>query len=192
MAADAFAVKPTLTGQRVVLRPFTAEDFPAIRDALRDPDTRRLTGSGELTWNPTTEQRVRRWYDTRNAQPDRLDLAVVDKERGVCIGEVVLNEWDPANRSCNFRAMVTPAGRDRGLGTEATRLLLAHGFERLHLHRISLQVFASNPRARRVYDKVGFVAEGVLREVLHCDGQWIDATMMSILASEWAKHRGNP
>ena len=108
------------------------------------------------------------------------------------MGEVVLNEWDPANRNCNVRTMLTPAGRDRGLGTEAVRLMLAYGFERLHLHRVSLQVFAFNPRARRVYDKVGFVAEGVLREVLHDDGAWIDATMMSIVADEWVTHRGHP
>lgn len=191
-ATAGFSVKPTLTGERVVLRPFAAEDFPAIRDALRDPDTRRLTGSEQLDWSRTTQERVRRWYDTRNAQPDRLDLAVVDRERGGCVGEVVLNEWDPANRNCNFRTMLTPAGRDRGLGTEAVRLMLAYGFERLHLHRVSLQVFAFNPRARRVYDKVGFVAEGVLREVLYHDGAWVDATMMSILADEWATHRGHP
>lgn len=189
-----FSVKPTLTGDRVLLRPFAAEDFPAIRAALCDPETRRLTGSaagGSPEWDLATETRIRRWYGTRNDQPDRLDLAVVDRSTGRCVGEVVLNEWDEKNMSCNFRAMLAPAACGRGLGTEAVRLIVGHGFDGLGLHRISLEVYAFNPRARRVYEKVGFVAEGVLRDALLHDNQWVDSTVMSVLADEWAKHRGH-
>jgi hypothetical protein len=55
--------------------------------------------------------------------------------------------------------------------------------------------FSAKPaltRARRVYDKVGFVAEGVLRDALRWGDEWIDATVMSILAPEWSRHRGHP
>jgi len=71
---------------------------------------------------------------------------------------------DQQNRSCNFRIFLGRAGRDRGLGTEATRLIVGYGFEGLGLHRISLEVYSFNPRARRVYEKAGFQAEGILRE----------------------------
>jgi RimJ/RimL family protein N-acetyltransferase len=84
-----------------------------------------------------------------------------------------------------LRILIGPAGQNRGLGTEATRLIVGYGFERLGLHRISLEVYAFNPRARRAYEKAGFRAEGVLRESLRYGGQWIDATVMSILAPEW-------
>lgn len=71
-------------------------------------------------------------------------------------------------------------------------MIVGYGFETLGLDRISLEVYAFNPRARRVYEKVGFVAEGVLRHALRWDGERIDATVMSILAHEWAAHRGHP
>ncbi|WP_089010722.1 GNAT family N-acetyltransferase [Micromonospora inositola] len=186
----AFSVKPTLIGERVLLRPFVDDDVAAFQAVLADPEVARLTGSppGE----GSDPGRLRAWYSSRNAQTDRLDLAVVDRATGACVGEVVLNEWDGPNRSCNFRTLIGPAGRDRGLGTEAVRLVVGYGFERLELHRISLEVFAFNPRARRVYEKVGFVAEGMLRQVLRDGGGWVDATVMSILAPEWAVHRGHP
>ncbi|MCT2280001.1 GNAT family N-acetyltransferase [Micromonospora chalcea] len=185
-----FSVKPTLTGERVVLRPFHDDDLPALATILADPEVVRLTGSpaGE-TFEPA---RLRAWYGTRNSQDDRLDLAVVDRVSGACVGEVVLNEWDRANASCNFRTLIGPGGRDRGLGTEAVRLVVGYGFERLGLHRIGLEVFAFNPRARRAYEKVGFVAEGTLRQVLRDGDGWVDATVMSILAPEWNRHRGHP
>ena len=46
-------------------------------------------------------------------------------------------------------------------------------------------------RARRAYEKAGFAAEGVLRHALCWDDERIDATVMSILAHEWAAHRGD-
>jgi RimJ/RimL family protein N-acetyltransferase len=194
-----FSVKPVLTGDRVVLRPFRADDIPALLEALADPEVLRLTGSvhdsvpdAETVLGPDEADSLGRYYATRNEQPDRLDLAVIDQARGRCVGEVVLNQWDEGNRSCNFRTLIGPAGRDRGLGTEALRLIAGYGFEQLGLHRISLEVYAFNPRARHVYEKVGFIAEGVLRDALRYEEGWVDATVMSILDHEWARHRGHP
>ncbi|WP_369259505.1 GNAT family N-acetyltransferase [Streptomyces sp. R35] len=184
-----FSVKPVLTGDRAVLRPFTEDDVPVMAEILDDPEVIRLTGS------PTQEfglDRLRSWYGTRNDQDDRLDLGVVDRATGELVGEVVLNEWDRHNHNCSFRVLIGPRGRDRGLGTEATRLIVGHAFEQLGLHRVSLYVFAFNPRARRAYEKAGFVAEGVERQTLLHEGEWIDAVRMSVLAHEWATHRGHP
>jgi len=189
-----FSVKPTLVGERVLLRPFLVEqDLPVLRPVIQDPEVGRLTGSPVAeSWDDAAEDRFVTWYSTRHEQRDRLDLAVIDQATGACVGEVVLNEWDAGNRSCNFRILLAATGRDRGLGTEATRLIVGYGFERLGLHRISLGVFSFNPRARRAYEKAGFVVEGVLRDAYLCDGVWVDDIVMSILAPEWEIHRGRP
>lgn len=150
---------------------------------LADPEVRRCTGGAHLSFD---EQRLRTIYAARADATDRLDLAVVDRATGELVGEVVLNQWDAHNRSCVFRTLLGPAGRGRGLGTEATRLIVGHGFEQLGLHRISLFVYAFNPRARRVYEKVGFVSEGVERETLLHEGEWVDSVRMSLLDREWA------
>lgn len=195
-AASPFASKPTLAGEHAVLRPFVDGDLSAMVEAIADPEVGRLTGSVNsstaVPGDAFDEGRLREWYSSRNEQPDRLDLAVVDRETGACVGEAVLNEWEPENSSCNFRILIGPRGRDRGLGTEATRLLLAHAFETIGLHRVSLEVYAFNPRAQRAYEKVGFVPEGVRRDALRFDDEWVDSVLMSVLASEWWKHRGRP
>ena len=194
-----FAVKPTLDGDKVVLRPFNDGDLPDIRAALLDPEARILTGSvhdeaqahAPESESADEEKLLIDWYSTRNDQPDRLDLAVVDKATGKCVGEAVLHQWDPGNESCNFRILIGPKGRDRGLGTEATRLIVGYGFEHLGLHRISLEVYAFNPRARHVYEKAGFVHEGTKRQALRWDGEWVDAHLMAILASDWTSRHAH-
>lgn len=178
-----FTDKPTLAGERTVLRPFTEADAEAMGEIIRDPEVVRFTFDPSVELTP---ERLRSWYGSRSAQPDRLDLAVTDRATGELVGEVVLNEWDPDARSCTFRTLIGPRGRGRGLGTEATRLIVGHGFERLGLRRIQLEAYGNNPRALRVYEKVGFVVEGVRREVTFRDGEWVDEVIMAILDREWA------
>jgi RimJ/RimL family protein N-acetyltransferase len=185
--APSFADKPTLTGQRVLLRPVTAADAPGLAEV--DQEARRLTG----THARHTPEQLEHWYATRADHDDRLDLAIVDRTGGRYAGEVVLNDLDRDNRSCGLRILlVGERFRGRGLGTEATRLVLAHAFDTVGLNRVALEVYDFNPRARRVYEKVGFVHEGTLRRALRWDGDWVDAHLMSVLADEWSAHRGRP
>ncbi|TFD52233.1 N-acetyltransferase [Cryobacterium frigoriphilum] len=184
-----FAEKPTLTGERVLLCSFTPREIEAMGAILADPDVLILTGSVHTSADAHTrstalDSATRRWYETRADQPDRLDLAIVDRATSVCVGEAVLNELSPENDSCNFRILIGPAGRDRGLGTEATRLIIRHAFQATSLHRIELEVFAFNPRAQHVYESAGFALEGRRRDAHKFDNGYVDALTMSILRPE--------
>jgi RimJ/RimL family protein N-acetyltransferase len=175
-----FADKPVLVGERVTLRPVAAEHAEGLFELVSDPEVRRLTGShGEISLEAS-----RQWYASRGGHDDRLDLAVVADGRYV--GEVVINELDPGNLSCNLRiALVGSRAFGKGYGTEAIELVLDHVFGTTALHRVSLDVHSFNERARHVYKKVGFVEEGVLRDALFWDGEWHDSVVMSILRTEW-------
>lgn len=54
-------------------------------------------------------------------------------------------------------------------------------FDVVRVHRIELQVYDFNPRARHVYENLGFVLEGTRRDALRWDGQWIDCHLMGLL-----------
>lgn len=107
VAVTDFSHKPTLTGDRVVLRPFRDGDADVMWESFADPESNRLTG----THTVFTEDQVRAYY---------------------------------------------------------------------------------NPRARRAYEKAGFVVEGVMRDALLWDGEWVDATLMSMLESDWTSRGGAP
>ena len=54
----------------------------------------------------------------------------------------------------------------------------------LDLHRLELEVYAFNDRARHVYESLGFVEEGVRRDALWQDGAFHDAILMSVLSTD--------
>ena len=64
------------------------------------------------------------------ATTDRRDLSIVERATGTWIGELAILDWDADNHSCGFRIALAPGGRDRGYGTEATRLIVDHVFTR--------------------------------------------------------------
>ncbi|HET9313454.1 MAG TPA: GNAT family protein [Nitrospira sp.] len=182
-----FTHKPTIEGRRVKLRPVQAQDAPTMHRILQDAEAAILTGtvhSSRQTTLPWTVDDLRATYERWSSADDRLVLAVIDQATDAMVGEVVLNDWNELNRSCGFRAFVGAEGRGRGLGSEATELIVRHGIHELGLHRIALEVYAFNPRARHVYEKVGFRYEGTGRDALWFDEQWIDVHYMSILETD--------
>ncbi|MGI5128373.1 GNAT family N-acetyltransferase [Pseudonocardia sp. CA-107938] len=176
---DLFRDQPVQIGERVRLEPLTEAVLVDYLAMLADPELGRLTGSAEQH----APERIREWLATRAAQVDRVDWAAIRIADGAFLGEAVLNQYDPANAWCNFRIALAAGHLGQGYGTEITRLTLDHGFA-AGLHRISLTVFAFNPRARRVYEKCGFRVEGRSREVLWWDGGWHDEYVMGVLATD--------
>lgn len=165
--------KPTLVGKRVTLRPFIPQDMDGIWEMLHDPVGNELTA----TTAAFTRTQIDEWYATRNTQDERLDLAIEENATGEFVGEAVLNEFDPEQESANFRIVLRgTAWFGRGLGGEATRLIVRHGLETIGLRAITLGVLARNPRARSAYERAGFSVTQEYEE----DGEaWIEMRIVS-------------
>lgn len=71
-----------------------------------------------------------------------------------------------------------------GYGTDTMRTVCRFGFEMMNLHRIELDVYAENARARRVYERVGFREEGCRRDGLYKYGRYHDVIVMGLLEGE--------
>lgn len=178
---EAFREQAVLRGELVRLEPLGVEHFDGVWAMLGDDEGRRLTG----THATFIEEGVRSWLSSRRDQHDRADWAVLRVGDGAFLGEVVLNELDEDNRSVNFRiSLAGPHVFGRGYGTEATRLALWYAFDMARLHRVWLEVYTFNPRALRVYEKCGFVREGLHRDALWWDGTWHDAVSMAMLSTD--------
>jgi RimJ/RimL family protein N-acetyltransferase len=122
---------------------------------------------------------VRAFVKSNIAEGHPQVVAVVD-------GEVV--GWCDIRRNarethahCGTLGMgIVPAYRDKGLGRRLITAALDAARE-LGLHRVELHVHADNPRAIALYEKVGFVREGVARDAVKIDGRFIDAIQMAVI-----------
>lgn len=71
-----------------------------------------------------------------------------------------------------------------GYGTDAMRTACRVAFDVMNLNRVDLTVYDWNERAIRVYEKVGFQHEGILRDGIFKAGRWNNLVLMSILRGE--------
>lgn len=177
--------KPTIVGNKVILRPFETRDIKYMEECLKDPEVLKFTGSED----DFDTEFITNWYSSRNEQTNRLDLAIVDKINDIAVGEVVVNDYDELKHSMNFRILIGPRGRDRGFGTEATKLFIDYIFTNTDLNQITLAVYSFNPRAKRVYEKVGFILESIDEGELEYGGQLIDSLNMVLSRENWESLR---
>jgi len=69
--------------------------------------------------------------------------------------------------------------RDVGIGTEMLGTLISHARE-IGLKVLRLSVFSSNPRAKHVYEKVGFRETGRIPKEIFKDGKFVDEIILTM------------
>ncbi len=121
-----------------------------------------------------------------NCHNRNVHLAVVDEDDEY-LGTISLKNIDCINQSAEFAIALREKARRKGIGAKAAEQLLDIGFEKMGLHRIYLTVFADNEMAIRLYEKIGFILEGELREHIYRNGEYVSWRVYGILDIEYKK-----
>ncbi len=159
--------------------------MPQLQAWLNDPEVTE----GLSHCVPFSMAEEEHWYDSMmklEVEKRPLAIEIQDAKDWRFVGDVGLLNLEWTSRSAELGIFIGDKSRwDQGYGTEAVQVMLRHGFNTLNLHRIYLRVFATNTRARRSYEKAGFILEGTLRQAIFRHGTYVDLHVMSILRTEW-------
>lgn len=129
---------------------------------------------------------IERYLENISQDNSRIDFLIISKESNKIVGEVVINNIYRNDRNSNIRILINrKEDFSKGYGREALILALNYGFGMLNLHRIELEVFPFNERAIHVYEKIGFVREGIRRDGCYFNNKYYDMITMSILEDEF-------
>jgi RimJ/RimL family protein N-acetyltransferase len=182
VAAEASRVAaPVLAGPRVALCPLRDEDSPILHRWIND----RALVVLSAPYRPVSEEEHGDWFERIRRRVDTVIFGIRLRETDELIGSCQLHAIHPVHRSAELQIRLGEASaRGRGLGSEATGLLLEYAFAHLDLHRVYLHVFAGNLAARRMYAKAGFREEGRLSEAARIEGAWVDVVSMAKLRSD--------
>ncbi len=171
-----------LTGTLVRLRAVEPEDADALWRWSNDPEVMRWLVNGYPTSLAYQRKRVERREPNSY---ERVTFMIDRLSDGRTIGVVVLRDATPEMGRAEIDIYI--GERDcwnGGYGTETMRMICRYGFDKMRLHSIELTVVAEHVAAHHVYEKVGFVDEGRLREAFRRDGTWHDVIVMGLLEHE--------
>ncbi|MDA8746202.1 UDP-4-amino-4,6-dideoxy-N-acetyl-beta-L-altrosamine N-acetyltransferase [Rubripirellula amarantea] len=172
-----------MSGQpRVTIVPINEEEHAKVLFEWRkSPEISRFM----YTRDPIVWDSHIAWIRSLPQNQSRKDCVILLD--GVPAGTVNLTEIDNTHRRCSFGMYVAlPLARVQGVGAAAEVLVLELAFDDLKMHKVSCEVFASNPAPVAMHQRMGFKIEGTFRDHVFDDGDWIDVVRMSVLENEWA------
>jgi RimJ/RimL family protein N-acetyltransferase len=173
---------PFLIGEKIYLRPIEAEDARLLSRGENDPIVRESLFLALPVSLTNEQEKVEQYIKSKDA----IVLVIVEKETNKAIGQTAFFRIDYISRAAVFYiAILDPACWSKGYGSEATKLMVDYAFKTLNLNRIQLHVCAENSAAIKIYERVGFIKEGVLRQAMFRNGNYVDFWVMGILRSDW-------
>jgi RimJ/RimL family protein N-acetyltransferase/predicted enzyme related to lactoylglutathione lyase len=194
LAEPALAPDYPVETERLLLRPIDPErDVDAMHAYLSREDV-----CAYIPPTPGTREQIAE----RLARPERtrsvltkegqvLALAVVLKETGTLIGDVVLFWHSAQHRSGEIGYAFNPDYHGKGYATEAAEALLRLAFDGLGLRRVTARIDQENPASAAVVRKLGMRQEAVLVENEWFKGRWSTEMDFAILDREWRARHGN-
>jgi RimJ/RimL family protein N-acetyltransferase len=162
----------------LTIRPFERRDYPELGNWFHSLAELVQWGGPHITVP----------LDLRQLDDMRMDPALICRSfdlngRLVGHGQVRFDKAADTARLC--RIGVSPEFRGWGLSQPIARGLLGEAFAKPWVHRAELAVYTFNVAAQRVYEAIGFRAEGINRQVVRVGEDRWDQVMMSLLRPEW-------
>jgi len=169
----------------VVLRRPEARDAEDLYRQKNDPAVANLLGGFSVGYSHAD---MLDWIDRHRAAANEVIWVIADPQTDCCLGHVGLYRIDHRIGSAEFGIMIGDKDAwGKGFGKLVTTFTIRYGFDMLNLNRIELTVLCGNDRARRMYEELGFVVEGIMRQAQYKDGRYHDVAMMSMLRAEFVR-----
>jgi RimJ/RimL family protein N-acetyltransferase len=141
----------TLQKGTVLLRPWQIEDARWYVET-RDEEVYRWTTERRALTIGETEEAIEQVNTSENV----FSSAIVDAECNQLVGNLALVLEEKNQTSGEVMYWLSPAGRGRGIASQAVELLCRWAFDELGLTRVTLQTHVENLRSQRVAERVGF------------------------------------
>lgn len=107
--------------------------------------------------------------------------------KGELVGCIGLHQINKDSRNAAIGYWLSFDYYGRGIVTESVRALINFAFKELKLHRIEIVAGTDNHKSCAVAERLGFIKEGVKRDIEFVDSRFLDYAVYSILEHEWKK-----
>jgi RimJ/RimL family protein N-acetyltransferase len=187
MPRRAFDPRPvTLAGTNAALEPLSEVHADDLLAAGRDETTWRFMPRPAPVGIPDVLAMIREAESEVTAGRE-VAFAIVERASGRAVGSTRILDIQRAHRGLEIGwTWIGPAWQRTAINTECKLLLLAHAFEDLGAHRVTLKTDGRNEESQRALVRIGAVREGVLRRHRVCwDGFVRDSVYFGITDTEW-------
>lgn len=117
---------------------------------------------------------------------DRIEFAVTDLD-GEYAGNINLHSIDRKNGTFSISLYFLERARKKGYAVNAMALIMSYAFNELRLNKMNICVNDGNEASARVMRRVGCQVEGIWRDNVYYNGEYIDVVLFGITKAEFEK-----
>lgn len=175
-----------ITAKKIIIKPFATEDLndPSYIKWLRDYDVIKTINRPEY-FNGISFKQVSDYVSDLNKSTKDLFFSINCKKLNKFIGTCRISEIDQTNSTCNLGIMI--GDKDfwgKGIATEVFFHLAFYAFESLEIRKVEANYMSMNKGMEKVFSKLGFKIEGILRKKHFFEGQYIDHVYVGCFRNE--------
>ena len=175
---------PDLETERLKLRQLTLDDTQFIFQHFSDPlVTQYLMDEPPLTSEDEARAIINFFQNPETKNHNRWGMERKSDHR--LIGTIGFHCWEKAYHRCDLGYDLCPDCWGQGYMSEALKVVLRSGFDRMDLHRVDAYVYTGNPRSYGLLEKFGFRKEGLLRDYFYLNGAYYDHYFYGLLRQDW-------
>ncbi|MCW7479556.1 GNAT family N-acetyltransferase [Leptospira kanakyensis] len=173
---------------KIKLTPFTERDIERILSWTKTEEF-LLIWSGPVYKFKTLKEQLKSDLEFAEKNQKQFKMfSVIDSENLTLVGHAQVT-IDSQNDSAHISRILIgdESMRGQGIGLQIIKSLLEIIFQKLQLHRATLNVYDFNLSAIKCYESAGFKAEGHLKENNKFLDRYWSTIPMAILRSEYLK-----
>jgi RimJ/RimL family protein N-acetyltransferase len=181
-----------LFGDRIIVRPYTDADAPAMFEAIRESMLNLRPWMPWANRHQTVEDSLEYIRQCQVGFLLRTDfpMGMFARADGRYLGGTGMHINEAGVPAFELGYWVRASDEGKGYVSEAVRLLTTCAFDTMQAERVSIQCDARNQRSKRVAERQGYVFEGRLRNVQRDpSGNLIDMLTYALVPSDFARAR---
>jgi len=169
----------------IKIRKFQQDDIPYKVKWINDAENNQF-----LHYDlPLREDKTLLWFNLIKDRADRADYTITNNDEPV--GLIGLLNIDGKNRKAEY--YITLGGgefKGKGIAKRASDLLIKESYRTYKLKSIYLYTEVDNLTAQKLFERIGFIKEGLLKEDLIQKGRKVDRFIYGLLVEEYIS-KGN-
>jgi ribosomal-protein-alanine N-acetyltransferase len=175
----------TIETERLILRRFEYTDDEAmLKYWIADEKIQSLYSEPVYTTKEAVKELLDKYISSYEKE-DYYRWAVIEKYSGICIGQIAFFLVDSKNHYAEIEYCIGADFQCKGFATEATKAIIAYGFNEINLHKVQICTKTINKPSKRVIEKCGFTYEGTLRDYFYMNGEYVGRLYFSMLRKEF-------
>lgn len=157
--------------ERLILRRFEyADDESMLKYWVADEKIQSMYSEPVYSTKEAVGELLDRYIGSYEKN-DYYRWAIIEKISDACIGQIAYFLVDSNNHFAEIEYCIGSDFQCRGFATEATKAIMAYGFDKIHLHKIQICTKTINQPSKRVIEKCGFTYEGTLRDYFYMNAE---------------------